>query len=445
MALQHRGQLFAGISIHSYEREIITHKDAGLVSKALNPKILKRFIGNIGIGHVCYGKPTCTNVENAQPYDSKTNRSEFSIAVNGTITNYDEIYQKLSKMGRIFSGKSEVELISNLIATFLRFSDNYINALKKVMGFLKGAYSILILFNDGNIYALRDSKGYKPLCYGKLEIDDKYFYIVSSESCAIDVIGGNLIDDVKPGEIIKIHPLEGIKKFQSSTEKVCGVCSFEYVYFARPDSIIDGVPVGDVRFKLGQNLAENDDYFSKNAIIVPIPDSGRSAAMGYSWKSKIPYEEGLMKNRYVWQLKSKIKEKLNPIKKVILNKEIILIDDSIISGNTMKEIVTMLRNAGARSIHVRISCPPIIKNCQYNDSISNRELLIAFQTKLHNYNDFNEQMREFIGAESLKFQSIEGLLKAIGKNKNEICMDCLQEYCLVDEDVKLPKIDGIYY
>jgi len=444
MALQHRGQLFSGISIKTNENNILTYKDKGLVSKVLNPKKLKSMIGNVGIGHVCYGKPSCTKIENAQPYYSKINNTEFSIAMNGILSNYDEIHTELSKMGRVFIGKSDIELISVLIETLISLLEDRISALKKLVETLKGAYSILVLFNDGNIYAIRDPKGYKPLCYGNLNIENKHFYIVSSESCAIDVIGGNLIEDVVPGEIINIHPTNKVERYQALNEEVCGVCEFEYIYIARPDSIIDGVPVGDVRYKLGQYLAETDDFFSEEAIVVPIPDSGRSAAMGYSWKSKIPYEEGLMKNRYMWQLKSNVEEKLNPIKEVVKNKDIILVDDSIISGNTMKKIVSMLRNAKAKSIHVRISCPPIIKNCEFNDSISNRELLVAFQAKVRNYDNFNEEMRKFIGADSLKFQNLDGLFNAIGIEESKGCIDCFKEFCLVDKERKISKMDIIH-
>ncbi len=238
---------------------------------------------------------------------------------------------------------------------------------------LEGAYSLLILTNDGYIYAIRDPTGCKPLCYGMLEINDMKFYIFSSESCSLDVLGANLIDDVKPGEIIKIHPEKEIQKFFIKSNKRVGVCHFEYVYFARPDSIIDGISVGETRFRLGMNLAKDDDLNISNAVVVPVPDSGRSAAMGYSWYSGIPYEEGLMKNRYIWQLKANPKEKLNPIKSVVNGKNIILVDDSILSGETMKDIIRMLREAGAKSIHVRISCPPIIKSCKLleNEGIKN--------------------------------------------------------------------------
>jgi len=443
MALQHRGQIFSGIALTTGDRKIVSYKGKGLVSKVLNPNKLKTITGNVGIGHVCYGRPNCISIEDAQPYHFIGHKLEFSIALNGTILNYDEIYENLRKMGRIITGKSDIELLTILIEAFSNFSENILDVLKKVMNLIEGAYSILVLSNDGSIYALRDKIGYKPLCYGKLKIEKKEFLIVCSESCAIDAIGGEFIDDVKPGELIHINLVEGIKTYQILAHTNCGVCQFEYVYFARPDSIIDGISVWNVRYNLGRKLAQHDDYSSDNAIVVPVPDSGRSAAMGYAWESGVPYEEGLMKNRYLWQLKSNVNEKLNPIKTVVKGKDIILIDDSILSGNTMKKIIKMLRIAGAKSIHVRISCPPIIKNCDLNDSISNRDLLIAYQTKVESYDNFYEEMRRYIGADSLTYQTIESLIEAIGIDEDQICTDCLKEYCLVKKERENLKIEHI--
>lgn len=434
MALQHRGQKFSGISVSHCDGKIDSYKDYGLVSKVLNRKKLKIFSGNVGIGHVCYGGPNCNNLESAQPYHFKTSKVEFSIAMNGIITNYHDILQELKSLGRIFTGNSHIELLATLITTLYQLSEDIFSALMKTMKLIKGAYSLSLLTNEGLIYALRDPLGYKPLCYGGLKIDKKKYYILSSESCAIEVIGGKLIGDVKPGEIIKIDPIKGFEKHQILKQENFRICQYEYVYFARPDSIIDGNSVAKVRYNLGKNLAKDDTFNSKNAIVVPVPDSGRSAAMGYSWESKIPYEEGLMKNRYMWQNKVDVSKKLNPIKTVIKNKDIILIDDSIISGNTMKKIVSMLKKTGALSVHVRISCPPIIKNCELNSIFSNEELLVAYKTKVKYYNNFNEEMRRYIDADSLKYQSITGLIDAIGLDQNRLCIDCLQEYCNIKED-----------
>jgi amidophosphoribosyltransferase len=249
--------------------------------------------------------------------------------------------------------------------------------------------------------------------------------------------------DVKPGEILEINPVCGLK---IQEPQLCGkpsYCLFEFIYFARPDSILEGVSVENVRHKLGINLARNDNIDCENKIVIPIPDSGRSAAMGYAWESKVPYEEGLMKNRYLWDLKSDVNEKLNPIKAIVKSKDIILIDDSMLSGVTLKKIISMLRKAGARSIHVRISAPPIIDNCEFNDSFSNRDLLIAYQEKSKSQENFVEEIKKYIGADSLKFQTIEGLIDAIGLDESLMCFDCLKEKIVKKEESKSSEINII--
>jgi amidophosphoribosyltransferase len=435
MALQHRGQIFSGISMSDCHGNIITHTGRGLVSKVLNPKHLRGFSGNVGIGHVCYGRPNCESLESAQPYYYKTHNNEFSVALNGTITNREQLVQKLNNMGRFISGNSSIELIATLIDALILLTDDRLGVLKNLFNVVKGAYSLLIIFSDGILYALRDPSGCKPLCYGQFKSDDKKFYIISSESCALDVLGGELIDDIHPGEIVEFRP-DSLHIVQEKTKFQKGVCLFEYIYFARPDSIIDGISVAQVRYKLGENLAFDDDMNLSNPIVVPVPDSGRSAAMGYSWKSKLLYQEGLMKNRYMWKLSSQTRNKLNPIKSVITGSDIILIDDSIVSGNTLKEIIYMLRKEGANSIHVRISCPPIIKNCNLNDVFATRKLLIAYDTKEKDYDNFDEEMRKFIDADSLKFQTYDGLINAVGMASNEMCKTCIREFCLIDENIE---------
>ena len=440
MAIQHRGQLFAGIATTSCEGSIDIYKRKGLVSKVLQPKVLRNFIGNVGIGHVCYGNPYCTNEENAQPYLYKSNDFEFSIALNGRIINPNQIQEYLEKKGRVLTDFSDIELLACLISIFYESSNSLAFALREMMKLVKGAYSLLLMTRTGDIFAIRDANGYKPLCFGSLKKEDKIFHVIASESCALDVVGAKLIDDVKPGEIVHINPQSSIKREQALPHLKNGICCYEYIYFARPDSVIDGVSVGQVRYNLGINLAKNDNISSENAIVVPIPDSGRSAAMGYSWKSKIPYEEGLMKNRYLWQLKRDVNEKLNPIKPIVYNKDIVLIDDSIVSGVTMKKIIKMLRTVGAKSIHVRISCPPLIKNCDLNDSLSNRDIFIALETKIRDFDNFDEEMRKYIDADSLKYQKFEDLIQAIGRSKNEICSICLKEICEIDEEILRNKI-----
>ena len=435
MAIQHRGQIFSGISITDSQRTIVNHKGWGLVSKVLRPKNLRVFSGNAGIGHVCYGKPNCDNLENAQPYHYKTHNNEFSIALNGNITNREQLLIKIHEMGHFLSENSNIELIAVLLDALIRLSNDRLKVLKNLSQIVRGAWSILIMFNDGTVYALRDASGCKPLCYGNFEDGKKKCYIIASESCALDVLGASLIDDVKPGQVIEFTPT-GLKKYQAEEETKRGVCLFEYVYFARPDSVIDGISVAQVRYKLGENLAKEESIKFQNPIVVPVPDSGRSAAMGYSWKSQIMYQEGLMKNRYMWKLNSQIRNKLNTIKSVIEGHDIVLIDDSIVSGHTMKEIIIMLRKAGANSVHVRISCPPIVQNCNLNDIFATRNLLIADKTKGESYDSFDNEMRKYIDADSLKFQTIDGLFNAIGNTDMQVCSSCIKEFCSVNDNTE---------
>jgi len=435
MAIQHRGQIFAGISVSNCKDKIYSYRNKGLVSKVLTAKKLKFFTGNVGIGHVCYGFPKNLDVKDAQPYHFKSEQIDFSISMNGMITNYKEIQKKLEDTGRIFESNSDVELLSVLIETISKSTSDIVETLKLVMSVIKGSYSFVLLTPDGNLYAMRDPSGFKPLCFGEINRDGRKFYVVSSESCALDVLGVPLVDDVKPGEIVKIDPVAELKRFQGQIRKRGGICQFEFTYFARPDSIIDGRSVAEVRYNLGRNLAREENLKLNGAIVVPVPDSGRSAAIGYAWEAGLSYEEGLMKNRYIWQLKSTANEKLNPIKSLVKDKDIVLIDDTIISGITLKQIISMLRDSGARSIHVRISAPPIINSCKINESmLTNKAFLIAYEKKLNNYDNFNEEMRQYINADTLKYQTIEALINAIGLKENQICYSCLKEYCVVEED-----------
>ncbi len=446
MALQHRGQLFTGISTYS-NCKLFTYKNRGIVAKVLNPNKLKTFSGNIGIGHVNYGTRRIISVEEAQPFHFKSMENEFTLAFNGRITNSDVISDKLKNMGRIFMGNSDAELFATLIDTFSKLSENnsMIEAFKMITEFVEGAYSLILLNKDGNIHVLRDPYGYKPLCYGKLEADGRIFYIVASESCALDVLGATLQADVMAGEMVKINPIDGIEKTKIKESRSLGPCLFEYIYFARPDSILDGISVANVRYRLGRCLARQDNFDALDTIVVPVPDSGRSAAMGYAWESQVPYQEGLIKNRYVWQLKvNDLKEKLNVIKSVVKDKNVILIDDSLLSGKTIKEIIAMLRTAQVKAVHVRVSAPPIINNCDKNDSFSNRDLLIAYQMKQKDEKNYVEEIRKYIGADSLKFQTMEGLIKSIGINKSTVCRACFENNVKNDGNKEETKASIMY-
>jgi amidophosphoribosyltransferase len=305
--------------------------------------------------------------------------------------------------------------------------------------FLDGSYSLVLLTSQGDIYAIRDPLGFKPLCIGELKTAKRNLYFVSSESCGLDVVGAKFIRDVKPGEIVHLSHQKEIHSEMVIKADRTALCQFEFVYFARPDSVIDGVSVAEARVRLGMYLARNDDLlkdpdFRKDAIVVPVPDSGRSVAVGYANEAQLPYIEGLMKNRYVWRTfimpgqkkrESAVKEKLNPIKSFIKDKNVIILDDSIVRGTTTAQIINLIREAGAKSVNVRISCPPVIRPCYMGIDFPTTSELIAGRYKELYGDNFIEEIRKKIGADTLQYQKIEDLLKAINKNENQLCLACL--------------------
>ncbi|TFF92045.1 MAG: amidophosphoribosyltransferase, partial [Promethearchaeota archaeon] len=438
IALQHRGQESTGISVLKTGGRIYTYKQKGLVSKVLDSKRLSQYWGNVGIGHNRYattGSEEYYSQDYIQPYHFSNNEIEFSFAFNGTIPNYAEVKAKMEDMGRVFVTKTDTEVIAQLIASISLGSENWPEILKLMSKFLDGAYSLVLLTPNGDIYAMRDPLGFKPLCIGEKRTENRNLYFVASESCAIDSVGADFIRDVKPGEIIHLsHQKEIHSEMILKTEKTA-VCMFEFVYFARPDSVIDGVSVAEARLRMGQKLAQRDPklkdpQFKENAIVVPVPDSGRSAAVGYANEAKLPYGEGLMKNRYVWRTfimpgqqkrKSAVEEKLNPIKSVVNGKDVILIDDSIVRGTTTKQIISLIKKAGAKSVNVRISCPPIISACYMGIDFPTRTELIAGKC-LQQYkgDECIQEIKKIIGADSLLYQTIDDLKDAIGL-KSDLC------------------------
>jgi len=440
---QHRGQESTGISILKSGGNIVTYKKKGLVSTVLNDKVLSKFWGNVGIGHNRYattGAQEFESPEYMQPFHFKNNEIEFSLAFNGTIPNYVEIKKNLEKKGRIFVTNTDTEVIAQLIASISLTIKGWPNILRTASKSLDGSYSLLILTAQGDIYAIRDPLGFKPLCLGELKTEERYYYFVSSESCGIDVVGGKLIRDVKPGEIVHLSHQKELHSEMLVESDRTALCQFEFVYFARPDSIIDGVSIAQTRLQLGINLARNDPIlndskFRENAIVVPVPDSGRSVAVGYAQEAKLPYVEGLMKNRYVWRTfimpgqknrEAAVKEKLNPIKAFIKGKNVIILDDSIVRGTTTTKIINLIREAGAISVNVRISCPPVIRPCYMGIDFPTTSELIAGNFKnLFGEENYIEEIRKKIGADSLRYQTIDDLVSAIGKNKNQLCMACL--------------------
>ncbi|MFX0002654.1 MAG: amidophosphoribosyltransferase [Promethearchaeota archaeon] len=443
IALQHRGQESTGISILKTGGKIFTYKKSGLVSKVLEDKIISQYWGNVGIGHNRYattGAVGYKSTDYMQPFHFKNNEIEFSMAFNGTIANFDEIKQKMDQMGRVFVTDTDTEVMGQLIGSIALGTEDWPEILKLTSRLLDGSYSLILMTSGGDIYAIRDPLGFKPLCIGELKSEQRNIYLVASESCAIDIVGGKLLRDVKPGEIVHLSHQKDIHSEMIIKSNRTAICQFEYVYFARPDSIIDGVSVAEARLRLGMNLAKNDPILNnteirENAIVVPVPDSGRSVAVGYAKESKLPYVEGLMKNRYVHrtfimpgQVKRKIavKEKLNPIKSVVKDKDVILLDDSIVRGTTTQQIVSLLREKGeAKRVHLRVSCPPIISPCYMGIDFPTKDELIAGRSQ-NLYNEkYLDEIQKKIGPDTLLYQTIEDLMDAIGKNKNELCLACL--------------------
>ncbi|MFQ6062923.1 MAG: amidophosphoribosyltransferase [Methanosarcinales archaeon] len=415
-ALQHRGQESAGITIKGHD--VRTYKGMGLVPEVFSKEILQKLTGNIGIGHVRYSTTGESKIENAQPLTVNFKGKTLAIAHNGNLVNSEELRRKLENQGCIFLSDSDTEVIVHLLVKELLKND-IVNAVKETMKKLVGSYSLVILIED-ILIAVRDPLGFKPLCLGKT----KDGYVVASESVAIDTLEGELIRDVYPGEILVFHKGD-IKSYQIWKTKNTAHCVFEYIYFARADSIIDNKLVYDVRIKIGENLfLENSD---KADIVSPVPDSGITSAIGYSKKSGIPYLEGLMKNRYIGRTfimpsddmrKSALRLKMNVIKSNVYGKEIILIDDSIVRGTTSYKIIDLLKKAGAKKIHMRIGSPPIISPCYMGIDMATRKELIAAHKTI-------EGVEALIKADSLRYLSISGLVKSVGISEKNLCMACL--------------------
>jgi len=345
----------------------------------------------------------------------------------------------MDDMGRVFITNTDTEVMAQLIASIALGTEDWVEILKVASRFLEGSYSLILLTPSGDIYAMRDPLGFKPLCLGELKTDKRNLYFVASESCAIDAVSGKFLRDVKPGEIVHLSHQKDIHTEMLIKSSRTARCQFEFVYFARPDSVIDGISVSKARMNLGIHLAKNDPLlndndFKKDAIVVPVPDSGRSASVGYAKESGLPYIEGLMKNRYVWRTfimpgqkkrDAAVKEKLNPIRSMIEGKHVILIDDSIVRGTTTKQIINLIRTVGAKSVNVRISCPPVISACYMGIDFPTREELIAGRTQRLHGEKYIEEIRKTIGADSLLYNTIEDLLNSIGLREDQLCLACL--------------------
>jgi amidophosphoribosyltransferase len=415
-ALQHRGQESAGIVASDGER-IRQHKGMGLVHDVFDQQSLDAIEGDRAIGHTRYSTAGDTVATNAQPYLIECHRGPLAVAHNGNITNATKLRHELEAAGSIFQSTSDTEVILHLYARSHRepVEDAIAASLTKVMG----AFSLLFLTKDA-IVAARDPWGFRPLVMGRLDGAP----IFCSETCALDLIDAEYVRDVEPGEMI-IADRDGVRSFHPFPPEPVSQCVFEHVYFARPDSAVFGRNVLDSRLMLGRQLAREAP--APADIVVPVPDSGMGAALGYSQESGLPFEWGLIRNHYVGRTFIEprqsirsfgVKIKLNPVRQVLQGKRVVLIDDSIVRGTTSRKIVGMVRAAGAMEVHLRISCPPTIGPCYYGIDTPLKSELIASTHSV-------EEIRGYVGADSLAYLSHEGMLKAVGDaSGNRHCTAC---------------------
>jgi amidophosphoribosyltransferase len=427
-ALQHRGQESAGIAVTD-GNNTVSHKEMGLVPEVFNEEILKRLKGSKGIGHVRYSTTGDSCVTNAQPLTVRYRGGSTALAHNGNLVNTEELKSRLEEDGTVFQTTIDSEVIANLIARFS--GDGIIHAIERTMDMIKGSYT-LVLMTEDSLIGIRDPYGLRPLCIGKLQDG----YVLASESCALDVIEAEFIRDVEPGEIIIIdHTGLSSKKVPIRNRRAS--CIFEYIYFARPDSVIDGISVYAARKNAGKILAT--EHPADADLVIAVPDTSIPAAIGYAEASGIPFGEGLIKNRYVGrtfiQPKQELREtavrlKLNSLKSNVFGKRIVMIDDSIVRGTTGKQIVNSLRMAGAKEVHLRISSPPVTYGCHFGIDTPNREQLIGAMKTV-------EQIRRAIGADSLGYLSLEGLVKSVGKPFDKLCLACFSG----DYPMEVPAID----
>ena len=414
-ALQHRGQESAGIASNDGNRSY-HFKNTGLVLEIFEEEILNQLVGHISIGHVRCGTAVSNKAENAQPFVIQTGEKSISVAHNGNIINATELRKKLEKEGETFISSTDSEIIAKLL---LKYKDEGIlNSIQKTMDLLKGAYSLVIMTED-ELVGVRDPYGLRPLCLGKLEES----HVLASESCAINAMNADFIRDIDPGEILIITK-EGASPNYYHKKAKRASCIFEYVYFARPDSTIDGANVYEARKNAGIALAK--EYPAEADIVIAVPDSSIPVALGYSEELEIPYVEGLFKSKYVGRTfiepdqssrERTLKLKLTTLWRNVKDKKVVLVDDSIVRGNTSKKIVSALKRAGAKEVHVRISSPPIIYSCYYGIDTPDRKQLLAATKSI-------EEIKEFICADSLAYLSLDGLIKSIGLAKEDFCTAC---------------------
>ncbi len=417
-ALQHRGQESCGMAVND-GGVIYKHRDLGLVNEVFTKEVLNSLPkGQMCIGHCRYATTGTRNRSNAQPFVIRHVKGHMALAHNGNLTNAAELREEFELAGGIFHSTSDTEVIAYAITRERLSAGSIEEAVQGAMKKLKGAYSLVVM-SPRKLIAARDPQGFHPLCIGKIGDAD----VIASESCAIAAAGGEFVRDVEPGEII-VFDENGMRSIKAMCGQKTGLCVFEFVYFARPDSVIDGSSVHRARRRAGAFLAL--EHPAQADVVIGVPDSGLDAALGFAQQSGIPYGIGFLKNKYIGrtfiQPSQKLREntvriKLNPIADTVKGKRVVLVDDSIVRGTTSKQIVQLLRDAGAKEVHFRSSAPEFLYPCYFGTDVDSRENLIAANHTL-------EEMREMIGVDSLGFLSVDSVRKIAENNHCEFCTGC---------------------
>ena len=427
-ALQHRGQEAAGIAVNK-NGVIHCHKDVGLVSAVFNQEILDNMPGSMAIGHVRYSTTGDTRRENAQPISITHVKGNLAVAHNGNLVNKDELAQELSVTGAIFQTTTDTEMIAYTIAKERLNSKSVEEAVEKTINHLVGAFSLIVM-SPQKLIAARDPWGFRPLCMGK----KGDAIVFASETCALDSVGAEFVRDIEPGEIVVVQDgkISTIRTHVGKQPHT--MCIFEYLYFARPDSIIEGQSAHDSRMLAGKYLAQ--EFPVEADVVIGVPDSGLSAAMGYAKESGIPYDIGFVKNKYIGRTfiqpsqamrENSVRIKLNVLKSTVDGKRVVMVDDSIVRGTTSKRIVSLLRHFGATEVHVRSSAPPFMFPCYFGTDVPSKDQLVACNYTM-------DGIKELIGADSIGFLSVNSLEKIIPNANCQFCDGCFSGKYPVDVD-----------
>ncbi len=417
--MQHRGQNSAGIAVSSSAETIKAVRALGLAHEVFNGENLSSLSGNAGIGHVRYPTTGDDMIENVQPLVLSSAVGDVALGHNGDLVNSSDLRETLENEGWAFFSTTDTELVIRLVVNELKHMDDPVKAIRNALRLVEGGYAFTLMIGN-RVFGIRDPLGIRPLALGKIPGG----YAVASESVVFDMLEGELIRDVLPGEIVELNA-EEYASYPAPASGERANCMFEYVYFARPDSVMDGRSVFEVRVNIGRVLAREKAVDAD--VIIPVPDSGRTHAIGFSEASGIPMSEGLMKNRFIErtfimssqnQRENSVSLKLNPLKSVINGKRVVIVDDSMVRGTTLRRIVQMVRRAGAKEVHVRVGCPMIMSPCYYGIDMKTRDQFIAIGKS-------EADIARELTADSVGYLSIEGLISAIGARSQELCLGCV--------------------